>query len=73
MTVVYLSRGHYIPDWMNTQTKDIICVGVIESLLMTLTIIYNSQSSNMIHDLATLSVKKIVPTVIATVPDKKKS
>lgn len=25
----------------------------------------------MIHDFATLSVKKIVPTVIATVPDKK--
>ena len=26
----------------------------------------------MIHYLTTLSVKKIVPTVIATVPDKKK-
>ena len=72
MIAVYLSRGHHIPDWVNTQTKDIIRVGVIESLLMTLTIIYNSQSSNMIHYLATLSVKKIVSTVIATVPNKNK-
>ena len=72
MIAVYLSRGHHIPDWVNTQAKDIICVGVIESLLMTLTIIYNSQSSNMIHYLATLSVEKIVPTVVATVPKKNK-
>lgn len=70
MIAVYLSRGHHIPDWVNTQAKDIICVGVIESLLMTLTIIYNSQSSNMIHYLATLSVEKIVPTIVATVPNK---
>ena len=42
MITVYLPRGHHIPDWMNTQAKDIICVGVIESLLMTLTIIHNS-------------------------------
>lgn len=63
----YLSCGHHISDWMDTQTKNIICVGIVESLLVLLAIIHNPKGSYMVDNLSTLSVEKIVPTIVPSV------
>jgi len=57
---------------VNTQTKDVICVRIVKPLLVMLTIVHNAYSSHMVHNLTTLRVKEIVPTVVPTVADEKK-
>lgn len=39
---------------------------------MILTIVHNAYSSHVVHDLTTLSVEEVVPTVIPSVANEKK-
>lgn len=39
---------------------------------MILTIVHNAYSSHMVHDLTTLSVEEVVPTVIPSVANEEK-
>jgi len=71
ITAVYLSCGDHISDRMNTQGEDVICMRSVKSLLMMLAIIHNPQSSHMVHNLTTLKVENIVPTIISSVANRK--
>ena len=72
-TAVYLSSGNHISYRMNTQTKDVIRVCIVKSLLMMFTIVHNPQSSHMVHYLPTLSVEQIVPAIISSVAEEKRN
>ena len=69
----YLPCGHHIPDRVNTQTKNVICVRIVKSLLVIFTIIHDPHGSHVVHNLAALSVEQIVAAVIPSVADEKKN
>lgn len=57
---------------MNSQTDNVIVMAKVESLHILLTIIHYSYCCNMVNNFSILSVKQIIPAIIAPVTEEVK-
>ena len=54
---------------MHTQTQDIIRMLCVETLRMFLTVVNDSDGSDVVHDLARLQIEEIIAAVVSTVTE----
>ena len=69
ITENYLSSGYKIFAWVHVQTEDVISMSGVESLRVIGRIVDHSHRSNMIDNLPSVSVIKVVTAIIATVTE----
>lgn len=65
----YLPSGHVVFHWMDGQAENVIIVPQVQPLGVLLPVVHNSNCSNVIDHLSSLSVEQIVSTVVAPVAE----
>ena len=64
-----MSSGHVIFSGVHVQAEDIVCMLGVELLSVIGWIVDHSHRSNMIDNLPSVSVIKVVTTIVATVTE----
>lgn len=66
---LYLPGGHVVLHWMDGQAENVIIMPQVQPLGVLLSVVHDSNCSNVIDHFPSLRVEQIVSTVVASVTE----